>query len=125
MYGKVGGTSNSRASTLDASLYEVPIDGSTALVKSAEHVYEYTESTPAVPHMYEYATLGPNGEGVICVCVCATVSVSLCVCLCLCLCVCETVCLCVFVCLCICICMHIPICISCPVLLPIGIRQRR
>ena len=54
-------------SLLKASMYEVPlsavqsIGGSTA----AGHDYELSGSFYAVPNMYEYATLGPNGAMVI------------------------------------------------------------
>ena len=64
------------ASLLEASMYEVPvsINGSTG------HEYELTGSTYAVPNMYEYATLGPNGAMVINLCLIYMASCSIIAC---------------------------------------------
>ena len=52
-------------SLLEVSIYEVPLSTAQSSSGSAGHEYELTRSTYAVPNMYEYATLGPNGAMVI------------------------------------------------------------
>ena len=39
-------------------MYEIPL----SLKRDAEPKYDLSESTYAVPSVYEYATLGPNEE---------------------------------------------------------------
>ena len=55
---------------LEASTYEVPVSSSASVSVVTQAVrteleYELTESTYALPHVYEYATLGPNEQAVI------------------------------------------------------------
>ena len=54
-------------SLLEASMYEVPFSAAQSINGSTghDHEYELTGSFYAVPNMYEYATLGPNGAMVI------------------------------------------------------------
>ena len=54
-------------SLLEASMYEVPFSAAQSTIESTRHDHEYelTGSFYAVPNMYEYATLGPNGAMVI------------------------------------------------------------
>ena len=52
---------------LEANTYEVPTNNSAcsrAMTQPArtEPEYDHTESTYAVPNVYEYATLGPNEQ---------------------------------------------------------------
>ena len=54
---------------LEASTYEVPVNSSASASAVTQAVrtepeYELTESTYALPNVYEYATLGPNGQAV-------------------------------------------------------------
>ena len=43
---------------VEAGMYEVPL----SLKRDPEHNYDLSESSYAVPNVYEYATLGPNEE---------------------------------------------------------------
>ena len=54
-------------SLLEASMYEVPFSAAQSINGSTghDHEYELTGSFYAVPNMFEYATLGPNGAMVI------------------------------------------------------------
>ena len=63
------GANNGTISILEASTYEVPVNSSASAgavtrqaVRTAEPEYDLTESTYAVPNVYEYATLGPNEQ---------------------------------------------------------------
>ena len=56
---------NGQIPSLETGAYEVPVNMSTSagtVTQDAktEPEYEITESTYAIPHVYEYATLGPN-----------------------------------------------------------------
>ena len=63
---------NGQIPSLEPSTYEVPVSssanasaGAVTWYAKTEPEYEITESTYAVPHIYEYATLGPNEQMVI------------------------------------------------------------
>ena len=59
---------NGQIPSIEPSTYEVPVSISASTVTQdvkTEPEYEITESTYAVPHVYEYATLGPNEQMVI------------------------------------------------------------
>ena len=63
---------------LEDSLYEVPVD---TMQHAEKNEQELVGLTDADPHPYEYATLGPNEEMVMC---CLIVCVCVCVCVCAC-----------------------------------------
>ena len=63
-------SNNGKAPVLEAGTYEVPMNSTASAVtqatmKTEPQYYELTESTHAIPNMYEYATLGANDEKVI------------------------------------------------------------
>ena len=56
---------NGQIPNLEPGTYEVPVSaGAVTRDAKTEPEYEITESTYAVPHVYEYATLGPNEQRV-------------------------------------------------------------
>ena len=60
---------NGQIPSLETGTYEVPVNisaSASAVTWDAktEPEYEITESTYAIPHVYEYATLGPNKQKV-------------------------------------------------------------
>ena len=62
LYGK-GGEVKTHVN-METSMYEVPVSLAAENGNTTEHEYEFTGSTYATPHVYEYATLGPNKETV-------------------------------------------------------------
>ena len=59
---------NGHPPNLEPGTYEVPVSISASTVTQdakTEPEYEVTESAYAVPHVYEYAILGPNEQKVI------------------------------------------------------------